>query len=536
MLRFFAALILSAVTLLPATASAAEGENMTLEERVARLEALLGLEGIASEEVANSQAGVPALPPGSTAAAAAGTATAGTTSAGTTPAVAAVEGSSVGMIPAGDAQAMIAAPAPPPPSPPSNEPVWSFANNRPLIRSADSAFSLAFRGRLQFDAGSFYQDSSLPASVSAGRDLRNGANFRRAQFGVEGKVFRDFEYEFVFDFGSSGTERAGQIYLLRLGYTGIPHVTINAGAIQPKFTLDDSTSSGDLTFMERSSIVNTLLDPYGGSDSRRGIEVRYQSENFLRNGDNLLVAGAFTGARIAETKTDDEGTQILGRAAYRFYSDENSNFQIGVSAARIVNHPDGGIAIGDRPETRIDGTRLVGFGSPGLAPEVGAKSGFMWGLEAAANYGPFTMQGEYFRHTLERTDTALKDPSFSGWYVQASYMLTGESRPYNTATAAFGAPAPRHAFDRDDGDWGAWEVKARYSVNDLDAFIVDPNPANRVRGGEQHIIGTGVNWYMNRNVRWLFDYSLVDIDRLDPMGLEAGQDFQVLAARMQFSF
>jgi phosphate-selective porin OprO/OprP len=526
MLRFLAALTLGAATLFPAAAIAADGETMSLEERVARLEALLGLEGLASEEVANTQAGVPALPPAFSAAAMSGATAAGTTTTGASP--------------AGETQAMAAAPpplaVPPAAAAPSEEPVWSFANNRPLIRSADSAFSLAFRGRLQFDAGSFHQDSNLPASVSAGRDLRNGAHFRRAQLGVEGKVFRDFEYEFVFDFGSSGTERAGQIYLMRLGYTGIPHVTINAGAIQPKFTLDDSTSSGDLTFMERSSIVNTLLDPYGGSDSRRGLEVRYQSEDFLRDGDNLLLAATFTGARIAETKTDDEGTQILGRAAYRFHSDATSNFQIGVNAARIVNHPDGGIAIGDRPETRVDGTRLVGFGSPGLAPEVGAKSGWMWGLEAAANYGPFTMQGEYFRHTLERSDTALKDPAFSGWYVQGSYMLTGESRPYNTATAAFGAPAPLHPFDRDDGGWGAWEVKARYSVNDLDAFVFDPNPANRVRGGEQRIIGTGVNWYMNRNVRWLFDYSIVDINRLDAVGLEAGQDFEVMAARMQFSF
>jgi len=66
----------------------------------------------------------------------------------------------------------------------------------------------------------FFQDSDLPSYVTVGRDLHNGANFRRAQIGVEGRVYRDFNYEFVFDFGSSGTERAGQIYLLRVAYTG----------------------------------------------------------------------------------------------------------------------------------------------------------------------------------------------------------------------------------------------------------------------------------------------------------------------------
>ena len=172
----------------------------------------------------------------------------------------------------------------------------------------------------------FFQDADLPSYVTVGRDLHNGANFRRAQIGVEGRVYRDFNYEFVFDFGSSGTERAGQIYLLRVAYTGIPFFTINAGAIQPKFTLDDSTSSAEITFLERASIVNAILDPFGGSDSRRGVELIYQRPDLFRGGDNLLISTAFTGERIAAIKTDDEGSQLTGRVAYRFHSDESSNY------------------------------------------------------------------------------------------------------------------------------------------------------------------------------------------------------------------
>jgi phosphate-selective porin OprO/OprP len=521
---FLVAGLLLGIGFLSQTAVAAEPETLSLEERVARLEALLGLNGIPAEGVPNAPAAASGL------------------SFPDSPAVASSSESEPTSAPAAMPQmAQASAPAPSPlavsaPALDPNAPIWSYANNRATIRSPNGDFDLAFRGRLQFDSGSFFQDSHLPGSVTTGRDLRNGAYFRRAQFGVEGQVFRDFEYEFVFDFGSSATERAGQIYLMRLAYTGIADVVINGGAIQPKFTLDDSTSSADLTFMERSSIVNTLLDPFGGSDSRRGIEARYQKEGVLHDGDNLLVSTAFTGERIAETKSDDEGTQWLGRLAYRFYSDAQSSFQVGVNAARILNQPDGAMAFNDRPETRVDGTRLVGFGASGLAPSVAGKSAFAWGVEAAANYGPFTVQGEYFRHSIDRVDSSLKDPTFSGWYMQASYFLTGEQRPYNAASAAFGSPAPRNAFARDGGGWGAWEVKARYSVNDLDAYVFGPDPANRVRGGEQRIIGTGLNWYMNRNVRWLFDYSIVDINRLDAGGLEAGQDFQVLGARMQFSF
>ncbi len=413
-------------------------------------------------------------------------------------------------------------------------PSWIYDFNCATIRTADDRFRLAFRGRFQFDSGMFFQDDDLPSYVTVGRDLHNGANFRRAQIGVEGRVYRDFNYEFVFDFGSSGTERAGQIYLLRVAYTGIPFFTINAGAIQPKFTLDDSTSSAEITFLERASIVNAILDPFGGSDSRRGVELIYQRPGLFRGGDNLLISTAFTGERIAAIKTDDEGTQLTGRVAYRFYSDERSNFQIGFDAARILNKPNGMLSFSDRPETRVDGTQLVGFGTGGLTTAVAAKTGWLYGIEGAMNYGPLYLGGEYYRYGLDRTDPALNDPTFSGWYVQASYFLTGEMRPYLPASAAWGSPAVVSPFALDNGSWGSWEIKARYSSNDLNSMVTDP--ANRVLGGEQNIVTLGANWYLNRNLRWMFDYLIADVDRRDATGQQVGQDFSAFVNRLQFSF
>lgn len=413
---------------------------------------------------------------------------------------------------------------------------WIYDFNRATIRTADGRFQMAFRGRFQFDSGMFFQDSDLPSFVAPGHDLHNGANFRRAQIGVEGRVYRDFNYEFVFDFGSSGTERAGQIYLLRVAYTGIPYFTINAGAIQPKFTLDDSTSSAEITFLERASIINTILDPFGGSDSRRGVELIYQRADLFRGGDNLLISTAFTGERIAAIKTDDEGSQLTGRIAYRFHSDERSNFQVGLDAARILNKPNGMLSFSDRPETRVDGTQLVGFGSSGLAAAVPAKTAWLYGIEGAMNIGSFYLGGEYYRFGLDRTDPAFKDPKFSGWYLQASYFLTGEMRPYLPASAAFGSPAVVSPFALDSGSWGTWEVKARYSNNTLDAFAGDALAGNRVLGGEQNIVTIGANWYLNRNLRWMFDYLIADVDRRDAQGQQVGQDFSAFVNRLQFSF
>jgi len=323
---------------------------------------------------------------------------------------------------------------------------------------------------------------------------------------------------------------------LRVAYTGIPFFTINAGAIQPKFTLDDSTSSAEITFLERASIINALLDPFGGSDSRRGVELIYQRSDLFKGGDNLLISTAFTGERIANVKTDDEGSQLTGRIAYRFRSDERSNYQIGFDGARILNKPNGLLSFGDRPETRVDGTQLVGFGFPGLQTAVQAKTGWLYGAEAAMNYGPLYLSGEYYRYRLDRTDPSLKDPEFGGWYLQASYFLTGEARPYLPASAAWGSPAVVSPFALDSGSWGSWEIKARYSNNDFNALIGDPLAANSVFGGEQNIITLGANWYLNRNLRWMFDYLIVDVDRQNSSGQQVGQDFSAFVNRLQFSF
>jgi phosphate-selective porin OprO/OprP len=54
-----------------------------------------------------------------------------------------------------------------------------------------------------------------------------------------------------------------------------------------------------------------------------------------------------------------------------------------------------------------------------------------------------------------------------------------------------------------DGGWGAWEIAGRYSTIDLNDQLA---MANGVTGGRQTIYTLALNWYVNRNVRFLFDY------------------------------
>ena len=96
----------------------------------------------------------------------------------------------------------------------------------------------------------------------------------------------------------------------------------------------------------------------------------------------------------------------------------------------------------------------------------------------------------------------------------------------------------------------------RYSRTDLnfhEGLAGTEAPLGSVRGGEQSIFGAGVNWYLNTNVKLMFNYLHIDVDRLNPagpdnltpfgpspatppLGVEIGQSLDVYALRSQFSF
>jgi phosphate-selective porin OprO/OprP len=102
--------------------------------------------------------------------------------------------------------------------------------------------------------------------------------------------------------------------------------------------------------------------------------------------------------------------------------------------------------------------------------------------------------------------------SFWGGYLEGGWTLTGEHRNYIPATGAYSGIIPDHPFSLSAGTWGAFELAARLSYIDLnDNFSPTAGngvstTSNRVEGGRQTIYGLGLNWYVNRNIRLMFDY------------------------------
>lgn len=205
------------------------------------------------------------------------------------------------------------------------------------------------------------------------------------------------------------------------------------------------------------------------------------------------------------------------------------------------------VRLRERPENRVDPTRLVDTGS------IDADGVTSLGLEAAFQWKQLSLAGEHFWIDVERRASALDDPDFGGWYVQGAWTLTGEPRRYNVQNGGFEPPRVPKPFDMKRGQWGVWELAARYSDLNLDyraggSGVAAPS-ASSLRGGEQRIFTLGLNWYPNNAVRFLANFQRVEVDRLSPggtafgagaltppAGAQIGQDLNIWSLRTQYAF
>jgi phosphate-selective porin OprO/OprP len=429
----------------------------------------------------------------------------------------------------------------------------TLSNGKPGFATADGRFTANIKAILMLDAGKYYQKNNLPAAVT-NRDLNEGANFRRARIGLDGKLFRDFDYSFIYEFGGSGQEDPGRLYEAAITYTALKPFRIKVGAFEPNIGLAAAVSTSQMPLMERPAPAEIARSVAAG-DSRVALQV---SAAGVLGADDTGIATrwfastAYTGniiatgssAASATVQPFDEQTGWIGRVAFAPYSGTDWQAHIGANYQYVIQPNDAGAAgapryaaqLRDRPELRLDGARLIDTGA------IDANHTTVLGLEGAFQYGPAMIEGEWFQYKIDRRITTAAvpaDPKFKGWYVQGSWVLTGESRPYNPVEARFDAPKLNYNFNPEAGTWGAFEVAARYSMVDLNFREGNLGTApvlGAIRGGEQKVITVGVNWYLNPSMRLMLDYQHVDIDRLGATGLQVGQEYNAIAARGQVNF
>jgi len=441
-----------------------------------------------------------------------------------------------------------------------------YVNARPTIQTPDGRNTLTFRSLVQMDAAHYIQNAEGPLGsdfrrgsvgatanreTNAARDLSDGAYFRRARLGIEGTMNRDFGYRLIAELGGSGTEGPARINDAWISYTGLAPFSFQIGAFSPPANMDDGVSSEDTLFSERASAAE-LSRALAGGDGRLGAGVRIARPRWMG-------ALTYTSRTVNDAEVFDSQSAVIGRVGALVATSSDYNVHIGASGTYVITPADQGssaagprsaIRFRDRPEIRVDSTRLIDTGA------LEADHAHVAGLEFGANWKNLYVQAEHFWYGVDRPGAAGPgDPRFTGAYVQASWVMTGESRRYNAANGAFQPPRPATPLTG-SGGLGALELAARYSTVDLDfneGAAGAATPAGGVRGGQQDIITVGLNWYLNTNVRLTFDYMDVKVDRLNPagpgnltpfgtapstppIGAQIGQDMQVVVVRSQFAF
>jgi len=273
-------------------------------------------------------------------------------------------------------------------------------------------------------------------------------DLRRGRLFVSGNVAKNWQFKAQFNVDGGGAE---DLYLRYAGWGKAANITI--GNQKMPFGLEALTSSKDISVLERSAITE-----------------RYS------------VGRA-------------EGVQLHGKLA------GNSTYAIGAFSDDEMDSEKGFAARYTIAPLLTDSSVL----HLGLAyKDIGDDKAL--GFEAAATSGPFHIQAEY----VDGEDATSDD--LSGFYLQAGYILTAETRPYKDG--AFKRVTPNSAA-------GAWEAVMRYEDGDGSHGDIELGDT------DASAFTVGLNWYANKNVRLGINYTDGDDNLSDDDGNELRVRFQL---------
>ena len=378
------------------------------------------------------------------------------------------------------------------------------------VKRADKKASFRIGGRIQWD----YNNATFDPDVAGADDRTEESQFdvRRARIYTKGH-YGNWAYKAQFNLDDEGSS-GGDIEDLYIRYTGwgkAAQVTI--GRAKAPFGLEELTSSKDISILERSAITELFVP--GRQDGiqfhgKNGI-FTYGIGAYEAGDDNgscssstvlTTAPGANAGdpaTTVASTATscDTRGSDttakniaVAGRLTAAPINEEGSVLHLGVGFQNV-----GG-------DERSNGGNVANFGLEDA-----------YNLEFGWVAGPFHLQAEYFDGTLAQfggTNTIDGDDDVDGYYVQAGFILTGESRPYKDGKFKIVKPST---------DQGAWEVVARLEDGSGDFGDIELGTT------EASAYTLGLNYYTG-NVRIGANYTMGERDE-DGSNDDEGEEFRV---------
>ncbi len=366
------------------------------------------------------------------------------------------------------------------------------------FETKDKNFNFRLGGRIHADA-SYSEDDNFVnrafATPTNHVEANDGTEIRRGRLEFLGTFYKDWEFKSQVDFA----DNLVAIKDMFVQYNGLKvaslPLAITFGAQKQAFSRELQESSNDMMFMER-SVMNALNEPT--VDRAIGLNVA------TLNKDWTGQVGIYGDTVTANTQTDqaDEGWAINSRWTYAPINEKTKLIHLGV--AGNYRDPNAHDQVNDATLRYSYETSHMSNLRPLDTNNLGAgikkvNNIKMVGLEANGLYGPFTVGGEYTHTWLDREGAGNSNLTFDGWYGEASWTITGESRKYKTGK--FYKVEPTRNFSFANGGLGAWELATRYAEADLNS--------GTIRGGQMSNLTIALNWYVNNNIRFMADYNKV---------------------------
>jgi len=363
------------------------------------------------------------------------------------------------------------------------KPVFGLAREgpdaQPLLDFEEVKLTSTIGVRLAGDAAAFHTTGSLTG-------FDDGAELRRARLFFRGEWTLLLPLEYSIELGYTPN-----IFVLNDAWLLFPEVRYvgrtKIGQFQPPQGLDVINSSWAITFMEPAAPLQALA-----SGTAAGIQVG-QPVFSERATWRLGIFGNGAGGSDYGLVSKSYGS-VISRATWLPIREGTSGegsvprfLHVGLSTNVLFSSSDT-LRYRSRPESYI-APYVIDTGN------MSANSAMALGVEAAFVNGPFSLQGEILHSWVDQTTGNNLD--FGGYYVSASWFLTGESRPYDPKSGTLTRVSPRKDFDWKKKTWGAFEVAGRYSFTNL----TDQN----VQGGRLNMLMGGLNWYLTPHIRWYFN-------------------------------
>ncbi len=345
-------------------------------------------------------------------------------------------------------------------------------------------FTLRVTGRLRAD-GAMYDEDKTP--------LEDRGELSSARLGLNGTAGRHWRYATNYEFtGDDPGFRA-----TTLSYTGLRDTTIKLGLQREPFGMEQATSTRLVPFMARA--LPEVLTP----GFNLGAVIQTGGKRWSAGG------GLFWDEARAVNRIHSAERGVTGRFTFAPPVSLDT-LHLGLSAT--YREPDARQTIRFLAEPEAD-LAEVEFVDTNTIAHVDRYTGT--NIEGAVAHGPFSLQGEVTKTKVMRK-SGHERLDFEGGYVYASWLMTGESRPYNAKIGSFERIKPKRKI-------GAWELALRYSTLDLND--------GSIRGGKQSNITAGLNWHLSSQWRFMVNYIWVTAHTRN-----GDEQPQMLLGRVQFEF